>query len=178
MDRGLRLFLEKNAETPGREIERGTTLPRPRQHHVQVRPDRMAELQDFADRIAEPEVCDHLHAYRGEDLLIEWYDAWSDPLLVSRSIPGKRMAVLCRRIEIPSVPRPFTPKEIREAMPQGFGRRYRVTGPEGIEGYREWTVIEADDDGAEFEYRELDKAGEPMGEPNRSRSAWVELQQR
>ena len=176
MDRGLRLFLEENAEAPGREIERGTSVPRAKQHHVQVRPDRMAEVQDYADRLAEPEICDHVHAYHGEDLLIEWYDAWSDPLLVSRSIPGKKMAVLCRRVGAASVPRPFTPGEIRDATPKGFSRRYRVSGPEGVEGYREWTVLEADKKGAKIENRELTPDLSPMGKPSVGRSKWTELQ--
>jgi hypothetical protein len=176
MDRGLRLFLEENAVTPGRTMDRGTVSPPPRQHHIPVRPELMAEVQDFADRIAEPEVCDHLHAYRGEDLLIEWFDAWNDPLLLSRAVPGKKVAVLCRRVGVTHVPRPFTPAEIRDAMPVGFARRYRVTGPEGVEGYREWKVLEADEKGARIEHRELTPDLSPMGEPSIGRSEWTELQ--
>jgi hypothetical protein len=175
MDRGLRLFLEEHAVPPGREIERGTTWPKSKLHHAPVLPELMAEVQDFADRLAEPEVCEHLFAYLGDDLLMEWYDAWTDPLKVSRSIPGANLAVLCRRLEVPYVPRPFTADEIRDAMPETHRRRYRVTGPDGVKGYLETTVLRADRKGAKLEYQDMDPEGKPLGEPNVGRSTWTEL---
>ena len=43
-------------------------------------------LAEAASHHAEPEVCDHVHFYRGQEALAQWFDAFSDPLLVSKSI--------------------------------------------------------------------------------------------
>ena len=48
-------------------------------------------LAEAASHHAEPEVCDHVHFYRGQEVLAQWFDAFVDPLLVSRSVPQERV---------------------------------------------------------------------------------------
>jgi len=48
-------------------------------------------LAEAASHHAEPEVCDHVHFYRGQEALAQWFDAFVDPLLVSRSVPRERV---------------------------------------------------------------------------------------
>ena len=43
-------------------------------------------LAEAASHHAEPEVCTHVHFYRGQEALAQWFDAFSDPLLVSKSV--------------------------------------------------------------------------------------------
>ena len=50
-----------------------------------------ARLSDAALHHAEPEVCDHLHLYRGPEVLVQWFDAFLDPLLVSKAIERARV---------------------------------------------------------------------------------------
>ena len=48
-------------------------------------------LSEAASRHAEPEICDHLHFYRGQEALVQWFDAFSDSLLVSKAVSRERV---------------------------------------------------------------------------------------
>ncbi len=41
----------------------------------------------------QPEICTHLHAYNGNQVLLEWHDAFDAPLKISKSIPEERIIV-------------------------------------------------------------------------------------
>ena len=55
-----------------------------------------AQLAEASRRHAEPEICDHLHIYRDAEPLAQWFDAFSDPLLVSKTIPRELVEHFCR----------------------------------------------------------------------------------
>jgi hypothetical protein len=44
-------------------------------------------LSEAAARHVEPEICSHLHFYRDTEPLVHWFDAFDDPMLVSKAIP-------------------------------------------------------------------------------------------
>ena len=46
----------------------------------------MSALAELAEIRAEHDVVEHLIASRGEEILLEWYDAIFDPIFVSRAI--------------------------------------------------------------------------------------------
>ena len=50
-----------------------------------------SRLAEAASHRAEPEICDHLHLYRGQDALVQWFDAFTVPLLISKSVPLDRV---------------------------------------------------------------------------------------
>jgi hypothetical protein len=50
----------------------------------------LARLSEAALHHAEPEICDHVHFYRDGNALVQWFDAFSDPLLVSKLVPRER----------------------------------------------------------------------------------------
>jgi hypothetical protein len=58
-------------------------------------PALFARLAEAAARHAEPEICSHLHFYRDAEPLAQWFDAFADPLLVSRVIPRERVDRFC-----------------------------------------------------------------------------------
>jgi hypothetical protein len=62
---------------------RGTLWPRSELHHIPIRPDVMSALAGLAEARAEHDVAEHLIAYRGDEILLEWYDAIYDPIFVS-----------------------------------------------------------------------------------------------
>lgn len=67
----------------------GTEWSWPRKNQrfsVRASPELFARLADLASYHAEPEVCDHVHLYRGLEALAQWFDAFTDPLLVSKSV--------------------------------------------------------------------------------------------
>jgi hypothetical protein len=70
--------------------------------------------------------------------------------------------------------RPFTAEQIRDEWVPGFRILIRRTFPEETRVER-WTVIAADDEGADIEYATVDDEGMVVGTPTTARSIWVEL---
>jgi hypothetical protein len=70
--------------------------------------------------------------------------------------------------------RPFTAEEIRAEWVPGLRILMRRGSPEGSRVER-WTVVAADDQGAEIEYATIAEDGSVEGEPTVSRSGWTEL---
>lgn len=62
-----------------------------RRFSVRVSPELFARLSEAASTHAEPEICDHIHLYRGQEALMQWFDAFSGPLLVSKLIARERV---------------------------------------------------------------------------------------
>jgi hypothetical protein len=57
-----------------------------RRFSVRASSELFARLSEAASHHAEPEICDHVHFYRGQEALVQWFDAFSDPVLVSKSV--------------------------------------------------------------------------------------------
>ena len=58
---------------------------------VRLSSELFARLSEAASHHAEPEICSHVHFYRGQEALVQWFDAFSDPLLVSKSVARERV---------------------------------------------------------------------------------------
>lgn len=58
---------------------------------VRASPELFARLSEAASNHAEPEICSHVHFYRGQEALVQWFDAFLDPLLVSKSVERQRV---------------------------------------------------------------------------------------
>lgn len=69
---------------------------------------------------------------------------------------------------------PFTAEQIRNEWVPGLRLLMRRTSPEETRIER-WTVVAADDDGADIEYATIADDGSIVGEPSVARSTWVEL---
>jgi hypothetical protein len=62
-----------------------------RRYSVRASAALFVRLSELAAHHAEPEICDHLHFYRDGNALVQWFDAFSDPLLVSKVVPFARV---------------------------------------------------------------------------------------
>jgi hypothetical protein len=58
---------------------------------VRASPELFARLSKAASNHAEPEICDHVHFYRGQEALVQWFDAFLDPLLISKSVAREQV---------------------------------------------------------------------------------------
>jgi len=58
---------------------------------VRVSSDLFARLSEAASHHAEPEICCHVHFYRGQEALVQWFDAFVDPLLISKAVARERV---------------------------------------------------------------------------------------
>jgi hypothetical protein len=72
------------------------------------------------------------------------------------------------------LPRPFTAEQIRDEWIPGFQLKMlrRLSEAQDLE---QWTVVTADEEGAEIEYASLDAEGNVVGDPRVERTTWTAL---
>ena len=61
-------------------------------------PEALTALARIMRNHAEPELAVHFHVYRDDVVLIEWHDAFCQPMLVSGDIPEERVKALAGRL--------------------------------------------------------------------------------
>ena len=81
------------------------------------------------------------------------------------------------RLHPDHLPTPFTAAEIRVACQPGRELRLRVEEAGEVPRIHVMRYVEADDEAALQESWDESLAGEPLGEPERSRQTWRELQE-
>jgi hypothetical protein len=76
----------------------GTLWSWPRSHRFTLRASSalFEQLAEAAARHAAPEICSHLHVYRDGEPLTHWFDAFFDPLLVSKVVRRERVEDFAR----------------------------------------------------------------------------------
>jgi hypothetical protein len=95
---GLRRYLETHAIHPPRRPALGTLWPRHSFFTLPASPDVLTTLVRLTQTLPYPEVCDHLHVFLGEEVLLEGHDAFSQPFLVSRSVPEAKVEQFCAKL--------------------------------------------------------------------------------
>jgi hypothetical protein len=95
----LRSHLEKRAAQNICKVEMGTIWPRPDCFHMQINNENLEGLAKMTDNYAEPQVAAHLHVYKNGKMLLQWYDAFSDPLFVSKEIPEVSIRKFCDKLK-------------------------------------------------------------------------------
>lgn len=81
-------LVSRQTESP-REIESGTTWPKPKTFHLPLEGTNLAELRALADHQAGPEVCDTLVVYRDDEVLLWAHDAGYGYVDVAPSVPAE-----------------------------------------------------------------------------------------
>jgi hypothetical protein len=96
----VRTLLECSAVAATLPVPPGTIWPKPSVFHVLATEQFIYELAVLAGRHAEPEVCDHFHAYNDGQGLMQWYDAFDLPLLVDESITEVSIQAFCCKLGV------------------------------------------------------------------------------
>lgn len=96
----LRSLIGKHEVPAGMNVAAGTAWPRTSFHHLPATATVLRELADLSEHCAAPEICEHLHAYRSGELLLQWYDAFSDPLHVSKLVSQDRLERFCSALGV------------------------------------------------------------------------------
>jgi hypothetical protein len=78
-------------------VAMGTIWPRPKVFHVPATATILAELARIMEHHAEPELAIHFHVYRNKSVLLEWHDAFAQPMLISGAIPEAQVRVLAHK---------------------------------------------------------------------------------
>lgn len=78
--------LVKNPARARQKIQVGTLWPRAAAYHVPNDEQLIEHLIELAERMASPEIADHLVVYRGEQVLVSAYDVGDEEVWVSRDL--------------------------------------------------------------------------------------------
>lgn len=79
-------FMAAHAIPETVHIATGTIWPEPKVFHVPATRENIDLLADLAERCAEPELAVHVHVYRDREVLLEWHDAFTQPMLVAAAL--------------------------------------------------------------------------------------------
>ncbi len=90
-------FVARHAIPEEAHLALGTIWPRPKVFHVPAKKTIITELAKIMKHHAEPELAIHFHVYRNGKVLLEWHDAFDQPLLIAGSIPEKKVAALAQK---------------------------------------------------------------------------------
>ena len=89
-------YLQDRPAADRESVRTGIIWPRPKAFHMPMTTENVAGLVDLMTDLAEPEVCDHLHAYRDGVAYLIWYDAWFDsPLYLHKDVSEDAVRQLC-----------------------------------------------------------------------------------
>ena len=96
----LRALFEEHRFHPALRPALGTIWPR---QPTFALPTTQTFLQKLAQATASCpalEICTHLHVYRGEDVLVEGYDAFAQPFYVSQVVPEHQVRDFCAELGV------------------------------------------------------------------------------
>lgn len=97
-DEEIDKFLTTNSVPERSHVALGTIWPRPRVFHVPATVTILTELARIMNHHAEPELAIHFHVYREDSVLLEWHDAFSQPMLISGATPEEEVKELAHKI--------------------------------------------------------------------------------
>ncbi len=88
-----RLFDFFNAQTIPEQthVAAGTLWPKPSYYHILATTENLTVLAKIAESYAEPEIAIHFHVYRNGNVLLQWHDAFSHPMLLSRDLSEEKI---------------------------------------------------------------------------------------
>jgi len=81
-------------------IPMGTTWPKPEFFHLPVNSENLFGLADIAEKYPEFEIAYHVHVHKNNALVLQWYDAFLDPIHISKDIPEDRIKEFCSKLNI------------------------------------------------------------------------------
>jgi hypothetical protein len=85
---------------PALEIRPGTLYPTPEWLHIRATADGLSTLNELINTSAGPEICNHLYGYEVGRLLLEWHDAFGDPIYVPGTVAPSVIAAFCAELGV------------------------------------------------------------------------------
>ncbi len=96
-DAEIKEFMANHTFSAPVQVRRGTLWPTPQLYHVTATVEVLSELAKIMDRHAEPELAIHFHVYRDNAVLLEWHDAFSQPISLNPAFPEEQVKALAER---------------------------------------------------------------------------------
>jgi hypothetical protein len=96
----VRETLQPHIIAPLLAIRPGTLYPAPEWIHIRATADALATLNELVNTCAGPEICNHLYGYEDSTLLLEWHDAFDDPIHVTSAIGSAVIVAFCAALGV------------------------------------------------------------------------------
>src|ERR1035438_4621057 len=82
-------FLSENSGPEKIHVAYGTIWPRPQTFHVLASAQNLQKLADLMCSRVYPELAIHFHVYCEDKILLQWYDAFTQPMLLSNKFSSE-----------------------------------------------------------------------------------------
>jgi hypothetical protein len=82
------------------DVAVGILWPRPIYYHVPATPENLSEMAELAEYHAAPEFAVHFHVYRNAEVLLQWHDAFGQPMLLSRALPEHKVRAFAETLNM------------------------------------------------------------------------------
>jgi hypothetical protein len=93
-------FLRAHGVPERAPIAYGTIWPKPTVFHLPATPETMSRLAELTGPCAYPELGIHFHVYRSQSVLLEWHDAFTQPMLLSSELPEQKVRTFAERLSM------------------------------------------------------------------------------
>lgn len=91
----IQSYLEARKSTHITKVAMGTIWPYPQYFHIPITSDNSNGLAQLAEKHHIFEIAAHIHIYNNDRMLLQWYDAFTDPLYISKDIPEEKIKQFC-----------------------------------------------------------------------------------
>ena len=106
-DGSIREFLRGRESAARVKVAYGTIWPRPDVHHILMTTNNLECLAALVESESLGYLCNHLHVYRDDQMLLQWYDAWFDPIFISTTVPEELVARFAGALKLPYSKTPY-----------------------------------------------------------------------
>ena len=93
-------FLKEHGVLERAHVAYGVIWPKPHVFHVPANPETMVHLAEIMRLCAYPELAVHFHVYRDQTVLLEWHDAFTQPMLLSGELPEEKVKVFAESLRM------------------------------------------------------------------------------
>jgi hypothetical protein len=93
-------FLRAHGVAERAHVAYGTMWPKPTVFHLPVTPDAISRLAELTRSCAYPELAIHFHVYRDQSVLLEWHDAFTQPMLLCGEFLEQKVGIFAGRLRM------------------------------------------------------------------------------
>lgn len=94
----LKQWLHQNMVTPVEKIAQGSYGFESRAFHIPLTESNMRELAMLSGQVASPELAIHVHVYEPGRVILEWHDAFNNPMHIDQGVEESKVAEFARII--------------------------------------------------------------------------------
>jgi hypothetical protein len=96
----LARFLREHSVPERAHVAYGTIWPKPTVFHLPATVETFSRLAELMRSRVYPELAIHFHAYRDQTVLLEWHDAFTQPMLISGEFSEQQVRAFAERLKM------------------------------------------------------------------------------